>query len=62
MFAQLKKTKPNWFICINQLGIIGPKIWNKFLTTEEKELQSFSMFKKVVHSKLLKCEHELEYF
>ena len=28
----------------------GPKIWNKFLTKEEKELQSFSIFKKVVHS------------
>ena len=25
----------------------GPKIWNKFLTKEEKELQSFSIFKKV---------------
>ena len=40
----------------------GPKIWNKFLTKEEKELQSFSIFKKVVHSKLLEDEHELEYF
>ena len=40
----------------------GPKIWNKFLKKEEKELQSFSIFKKVVHSKLLEGEHELEYF
>ena len=40
----------------------GPKIWNNFLTKEEKELQSFSIFKKVVHSKLLKGEHELDYF
>ena len=40
----------------------GPKIWNKFLTKEEKELQSFSIFKKVIHSKLLEGEHELEYF
>ena len=29
------------------------KIWNKFLTKEEKELQSFPFFKKVVRSKLL---------
>ena len=40
----------------------GPKIWNNFLTKEEKELQSFSIFKKVIHSKLLEDEHELEYF
>ena len=40
----------------------GPKIWNKFLTKEEKELQSFSIFKKVIHLKLLEGEHELEYF
>ena len=39
----------------------GPKIWNKFLTKEEKELQSFSIFKKVVPSKLFEGEHELEY-
>ena len=40
----------------------SPKIWNKSLTEEEKELQSFSIFKKVVHSRLLEGEHELEYF
>ena len=38
----------------------GPKIWNTFLTKEEKELQSFPIFKKVIHTKLLKGEHELE--
>ena len=51
----LKSTK----YCISFRGL---KIWNNFLTKEEKELQSFSIFKKVVHSKLLKGEHELEYF
>ena len=40
----------------------GPKIWNNFLTKEEKGLQSFSIFKKVVLSKLLEAERELEYF
>ena len=51
----LKSTK----YCIS---LRGPKIWNKFLTKEEKKLQSFSIFKKVVHSKLLEGVHELEYF
>ena len=40
----------------------GPKIWNNFLTKEVKELQWFSLFKKVVHSKLLEGEYEAEYF
>ena len=40
----------------------GPKIWNNFLTKEVKELQWFSLFKKVVHSKLLEGEYEVEYF
>ena len=51
----LKSTK----YCISFCGL---KIWNKFLTTEEKELQSFSIFKNVFHTKLLEGEHELEYF
>ena len=51
----LKSTK----YCIS---FCGPKIWNKFLTIEEKELQSFSIFKNVFHTKLLEGEHELEYF
>ena len=36
--------------------------FHKFLTKEEKELQLFSIFKNVVHSKLFEGEHELEYF
>ena len=40
----------------------GPKIWNNFLTKGVKELQSFSIFEKAVHSKLLLGEHELNYF
>ena len=53
--VSLKSTK----YCIS---FSGPKIWNKFLTKEEKELQSFSFFKNILHSKLLEDEHELEYF
>ena len=37
----------------------GSKIWNIFLTKEEKEWQSLSIFKNVVHSKLLQGEYEL---
>ena len=40
----------------------GPKIWNYFLTKSEKELQSLSVFKKTIHSKLLENEHELDFF
>ena len=51
----LKSTK----YCIS---FCGPKIWNTFLTKEEMVLQSFSIFKKVVHSKLFEDEHELQDF
>ena len=40
----------------------GPKIWNDFLTKSEKELQSLSVFKKTIHSKLLENGHELDFF
>ena len=40
----------------------GLKMWNELLTKEEKELESFLCFKKVVYSNLLENEHELEYF
>ena len=39
----------------------SPQIWNKFLTMEEEKLQSLSIFKNVVHTELVKGEHELEY-
>ena len=39
----------------------GPKIWNDFLTKSEKELQSLSVFKKTIHSKLLENEHEPDF-
>ena len=40
----------------------GLKMWSELLIKEEKELESFLCFKKVVYSKLLEKEHELEYF
>ena len=40
----------------------GLKMWIELLIKEEKELESFLCFKKVVYSKLFEKEHELEYF
>ena len=40
----------------------GPKIWNDFLTKSEKELQSLSVLKETIHSKLLENEHEFDFF
>ena len=44
------------------ISYCGPKTWNDFLTKSEKELQSVSVFKKPIHSKLLENEHELHFF
>ena len=44
------------------ISYCGPKIWNDFLTKSEKELQSLSVFKKTIHTKLLENEHELDFF
>ena len=43
------------------ISYCDPKIWNDFLTKSEKELQSLSVFKKTIHTKLLKNEHELDF-
>ena len=40
----------------------GPKIWNDFLTNEEKEMQSHSLRLSRIKSKLLDAENELKYF
>ena len=44
------------------LSYRGQKIWNDFLTKSEKELQSLSVFKKTIHSKLLQIKHVLDFF
>ena len=40
----------------------GPKIWNDFLTNEEKEINSYLLFSKAIKSKLIETEEERRYF
>ena len=40
----------------------GPKIWNEFLTKEEKGIQSHSVFLGKIKTKLLESEKERKYF
>ena len=40
----------------------GPKVWNDFLTNEEKEINSYLLFSKTIKSKLIETEEELRYF
>ena len=40
----------------------GPKVWNDFLTNEEKEINSYLLFSKSIKSKLIETEEELRYF
>ena len=40
----------------------GPKIWNDFLTNEEKVMQSYSLFLSRIKSKLLAAENVKKYF
>ena len=40
----------------------GPKLWNEFLNTDEKQISSFNLFSRKIKSKLLDTENELRYF
>ena len=40
----------------------GPKVWNDFLTNEEKEITSYLLFSKTIKSKLIETEEEIRYF
>ena len=40
----------------------GPKVWNDFLTNEEKEINSYALFSRAVKSKLIETDEELKYF
>ena len=40
----------------------GPKLWNEFLSNEEKKIESQILFQKRLKSKLLDMENELSYF
>ena len=40
----------------------GPKLWNEFLNTDEKQISSYNLFSRKVKSKLLDTENEVRYF
>ena len=40
----------------------GPKVWNDFLTNEQKGINSYLLFLKTIKSKLIETEEELRYF
>ena len=40
----------------------GPKVWNDFLTNEEKEINSYALFSRAIKSKLIETDKELKYF
>ena len=44
------------------ISVRGPKIWNEFLTKEEKGIQSHSVFLGKIKTKLLESENERKYF
>ena len=45
-----------------RISIRGPAIWNNFVGNTEKELESSSLFKSKVKSKLLDFENEVTFF
>ena len=45
-----------------RISIRGPTIWNDFVANTEKELDSSSLFKSRVKSKLLDFENEMTFF
>ena len=46
----------------HSISVREPKIWNKFLTKEEKEIQSHSIFLRKIKTKLLESDNERKYF
>ena len=46
----------------HSISVRGPKIWNEFLSKEEKEIQSHSIFLRKIKTKLLESENERKYF
>jgi len=44
------------------ISVRGPKLWNEFLQKEEKEIQSYTLFQKILKCKLLEVENEDSYF
>ena len=46
----------------HSISVRGPKILNEFLTKEEKEMQSHSIFLRKIKAKLLESDNERKYF
>ena len=46
----------------HSIPVRGPKTWNEFLTKEEKEIQSHSIFLRKIKTKLLESDNERKYF
>ena len=46
----------------HSISVRGPKIWNEFLTKEEKEIQSHSIFLRKIKTKLLESNKIRKYF
>ena len=46
----------------HSISVRGPNIWNEFLTKEEKEIQSHSIFLRKIKTKLLESDNERKYF
>ena len=44
------------------ISLQGPKVWNDFLTNEEKEINSYALFSRAIKSKLIETDKELKYF
>ena len=45
-----------------RMSNIGPSIWNNFLTFDEKQTESFSLFKSKVKSRIFYFDDEKEFF
>ena len=45
-----------------RISIGGPAIWNNFVANTEEELESSSLFKSKVKTKLLEFENEVTFF
>ena len=60
--TQFKYKKYSLTSTKHSISVSGPKIWNEFLTKEEKEIQSHSMFLRKIKTKLLESDNERKYF
>ena len=45
-----------------KMSIRGPSLWNKVLSSTEKELQDTSLFKAKLESKFLKMDDDVKYY